>query len=222
MAEDGVLQCSFRHGTDECGRGAGRDRHCADGPEHVARQAAARATVEPTAAAAPMVSRATSLQLAVAAAAAVVGTGCCDDHIRAASTSFLPDLWLGTSYAWVGDTVGLYAAALSDPGNPAIWCSGVVYTSTEQPGRFQYATTNSAVALSHPFELPRRRYRRGWVTPSAFNWTRSIMVARRWGAPRCSYWTSQCGRTRSAGGFAPAECHGPFHRTRFSRRSVIV
>src|SRR6266480_3881252 len=87
------------------------------------------------------------LKLPVAAAAAVVGTGCCDDHIRAASTSFLPDLWLGTSYAWVGDTVGLYAAALSDPGNPAIWCSGVVYTSTEQPGRFQYATTNSAVAL---------------------------------------------------------------------------
>ena len=94
-----------------------------------------------------MVSRANSLQLAVAAAAAVVGTGCCDDHIRAASTSFLPDLWLGTSYAWVGDTVGLYAAALSDPGNSAIWCSGVVYTSTEQPGRFQYATTNPAVAL---------------------------------------------------------------------------
>ena len=93
-----------------------------------------------------MVSRANSLQLAVAAAAAVVGTGCCDDHIRAASTSFLPDLWLGTSYAWVGDTVRLYAAALSDPGNNAIWCSGVVYTSTEHPGRFQYATTDPAVA----------------------------------------------------------------------------
>src|SRR5437879_13225993 len=88
-----------------------------------------------------------SLHLAVAAAAAVVGTGCCDDHIRAASTSFSADLWLGTSYAWVGDTVGLYAAALSEPGNPAIWCSGVVFTSTEQPGRFQYATTNPAVAL---------------------------------------------------------------------------
>jgi len=87
------------------------------------------------------------LKLAVAAAAAVVGTGCCDDHIRGASTSFSPDLWLGTSYAWVGDTVGLYAAALSEPGNSAIWCSGVVYTSTEQPGRFQYATTNPAVAL---------------------------------------------------------------------------
>ncbi len=41
-------------------------------------------------------------------------------------------------------------------------------------------------------------------------------------APRCSYWTSQCGRTRSPGGFARAECHGPFHRTPFSRRSVIV
>src|SRR6266436_1895340 len=91
-----------------------------------------------------MVSRANTWQVAVAAAAAVVGTGCCDDHIRAASTSFSPDLWLGESYAWVGDTVRLYAAALSDPGNNAIWCSGVVYTSTEHPGRFQYATTDSA------------------------------------------------------------------------------
>ena len=98
-------------------------------------------------AAPPMVSRANRLHWAVAAAAAVIGTGCCDDHIRAASTSFVPNLWLGTSYAWVGDTAGLYAAALSDPGNSAIWCTGVVYTSIEQPGRFQYASTNPAVAF---------------------------------------------------------------------------
>ncbi len=86
-------------------------------------------------------------QFAAALVAGVVAAGCCDDHVRGASTSFLADLTLGTNYAWVGDTVGLYASALSESGNNAIWCSGVVYTSADQPGRFQYATTNPAVAI---------------------------------------------------------------------------
>jgi len=86
-------------------------------------------------------------QFAVALVAAVVVAGCCDDHVRNVSISLDPNLGIGYYYTWVGDTATLYAAALSDPSRSAIFCSVAVYTSTDQPGRFQYRTTDPTVGV---------------------------------------------------------------------------
>jgi hypothetical protein len=85
--------------------------------------------------------------LAVALVAGVVAAGCCDDHVLAVSTSLDPNLSIGFYYTWVGDMASLYAAALSDPSRSAIFCSVEVYTSTNQPGRFQYSTTDPTVGI---------------------------------------------------------------------------
>ncbi len=86
-------------------------------------------------------------QLAVALVAGVVAAGCCDDHVVSVGTSLDPNLSIGFYYTWVGDTAKLYAAALSDPSRSAIFCSVEVYTSTDQPGRFQYSTTDPTVGI---------------------------------------------------------------------------
>jgi hypothetical protein len=71
--------------------------------------------------------------------------GCCNDDVRDVSTSFSPVVWVGYSYTWIRDTATLYAAALADP-TTSLFCSGLVYNSTGDPKRFQFASTDTTIA----------------------------------------------------------------------------
>lgn len=87
------------------------------------------------------------IRLVVVAPLAVLAAGCCSDHVSYASTSLLPNGAQGYYNAWVGDTAPLFSAALSDPSDGPLWCDNTVYSSRDQPGRFQYATTDPTVGI---------------------------------------------------------------------------
>ncbi len=78
------------------------------------------------------------------AAAGLVLAGCCGDDVHVVTLAFNPQVGLETSYAWVGDTITLYAAASSDP--TSMFCFRELYNSNEAPQRFYFRSTDSAVA----------------------------------------------------------------------------
>jgi hypothetical protein len=61
------------------------------------------------------------------------------------SLAFRPELFVSPSYAWIGDTVTLYAAAGTDP--TSWFCSRVLYTAAMEQQRFQFSSTDTNVAV---------------------------------------------------------------------------
>jgi hypothetical protein len=83
------------------------------------------------------------LRTASTATIGVLLTACCGDDVRLVSLAFRPELLVSPSYAWVGDTITLYAAASTDP--TSLLCSRVLYTAETEPQRFHFSSTDTGV-----------------------------------------------------------------------------
>jgi len=71
--------------------------------------------------------------------------GCCGDDVRLVSFSFDPGLGMSTSYAWVGDTMTMYAGGFAS-GTTFFCTTHEEYNSFQSPQRFQFTSTDAAVA----------------------------------------------------------------------------
>jgi hypothetical protein len=76
-------------------------------------------------------------------AVAAAATGCCGDDVRTVDVAFGPEGVVWPSYAWLGDTITLYASA--DRATNLV-CPPELYNSISAPERFRYSSTDTTVA----------------------------------------------------------------------------
>src|SRR5262245_19879324 len=78
-----------------------------------------------------------------AAVVVTATTGCCGDDVRGVDIGFSPEFVIWPSYAWLGDTVTVYASAVRAP---SLICMPELYNSFAAPERFRFSSSDPAVA----------------------------------------------------------------------------
>ena len=75
--------------------------------------------------------------------ACLLCVGCCDGGVHSVSVSLRPEAIVYPSYIWVGDSLTVSAVAGTESHMP---CYRPLYSAADEPGRFAYQSTDTAVA----------------------------------------------------------------------------